>query len=800
MAVTIASGKRGWYDGGASLFWTANVLHDTGSALYAVLQDDSGGTPKIRVYKGNAYPYPTSFSECDSANARTINSVDNSYDAAPALADSVLHICYFSGANTITHYQFSTATDAWGASRGAATTDGDPTAPIRVAWQRSNDLVRILYASAADDCDIAEVRGTSGGSWTIIARSLQTSTEASIPMDFMQNDAAATSRTFWNAHVASVNDSLVNSLRSTNTAGTSTAVTSTAATTTAAMPAGGRFSKWVDGGTERFTLAALSSTGTIVEGSITATADTSGSVAGASTVESTAADVGSRTPLSTAPAGSAGASIYLAWWDDASSGTIYYKIKTGGATSGTWGSRQTFATGITKLIEIVPITTDGLAVVYQSGTDVVMDWIVSPVVNVTATISTGLMSSAGQSITGLAGVLGVIATGLYFVAGQSIGADARTIGTITTQNLSVSGQSIAARSGVLATLATGQPSLQGQSIAARSGVLASLSTQNLVVSGQTILVDVHLLASITTQNLSVSGQTIIGTAAGSIVGAITTGNHVVSGQSIGATFGVLATLATGTPSLQGQSIAGKWGDLGAISTQNLVVSGQSIAARTGVLGSITTGTPALQGQSIAASSGVLAVLVTGTPSLQGQSISGRWGTLGTLSTQNLVVSGQTILASASLAGIISTQNLSVSGQSIAARWGTLATLSTGTPSLQGQTILGNLGVLATVNNGPLSVSGQSINAGTSFIGSINTGNLSVSGQSIVAIYGVVAVLDTGILVVSGNPIIVDIGAFYEVDEAYIVNVFVRPTVLHTINKYNSTVVGARQREIKVGHE
>lgn len=764
MAVTIKSSAQAWASDGSSRAWTARVLWDTGSALYAFVQD-SGASPKVRALKANSRLSPTSFSEQDSGNNKS-GTQNLSYDSY--WDGSVFQVITHSATNTVTHYTFDPSTDTWGAGNGNASTAMVGYRSVRIVKVPGNGELVVAGSDSTDNSDLRYARYASG-SWTTALFLSVTSTPSSRVVDIQASGNFAHIFYYDMANLDFSDRSLSGA-----TLGTETDMdTSAASSTESSHACGGRFNPWTSGGNP------VAST---VFGNIGSTLMGTRDVR----LDLTSATQTSFSGPAYASSSYGGAS---SWWDSATS-TLWVvrgdsSTNTSGSSlmsnrvSGTWGGSATTLVSSVLPIELAPIGV-GCAHVYQDGSNnVIMDQLVAyAAVGDTGTISTGNLS----------------------VSGQTIGADVHTLASITTQNLVVSGQSIAGRGGVLAVLSTGQPSLQGQSIAGRSGVLASLSTQNLVVSGQTILVDVHLLASITTQNLSVSGQTIIATAAGSIVGAINTGNHVVSGQSIGATFGVLAVLSTGTPSLQGQSITGKWGDLGAISTQNLVVSGQSIAARTGVLGSITTGTPALQGQSIAASSGVLAVLVTGTPSLQGQSISGRWGTLGTLSTQNLVVSGQTILASASLSGIISTQNLSVSGQSIAARWGTLATLSTGTPSLQGQTILGNLGVLATVNNGPLSVSGQSINAGTSFIGSINTGNLSVSGQSIVAIYGVVAVLDTGILVVSGNPIIADIGAFYEVDEAYIVNVFVRPTVLHTINKYNSTVVGARQREIKVGHE
>ena len=53
MAVTIKTNARGWREVSTTAYWTAHVVHDTGSALYAVVQD-TGATPKVRVMKADS--------------------------------------------------------------------------------------------------------------------------------------------------------------------------------------------------------------------------------------------------------------------------------------------------------------------------------------------------------------------------------------------------------------------------------------------------------------------------------------------------------------------------------------------------------------------------------------------------------------------------------------------------------------------------------------------------------------------------------------------------------------------------
>ncbi len=109
--------------------WGARVLWDTGSALYAVVQD-SGASPRVRVMKANSRTAPTSFSEQDSGNNKA-GVQDLSFDSF--WDGTYLHVAYHSATNTVTHAKFNPTTDTWATGLGNASTTIIGTKNIRVA-------------------------------------------------------------------------------------------------------------------------------------------------------------------------------------------------------------------------------------------------------------------------------------------------------------------------------------------------------------------------------------------------------------------------------------------------------------------------------------------------------------------------------------------------------------------------------------------------------------------------------------------------------------------------------------------
>src|SRR5215208_2893479 len=102
--VTIRSAARGWYEGSTTVYWTARNLWDTGTALYAVVQD-TGVTFKLRVVKADSRTAPTAFTEQDSANNKSVPSATTAYSSWYDPATDMLHIIAFSTLTVLTHYR-----------------------------------------------------------------------------------------------------------------------------------------------------------------------------------------------------------------------------------------------------------------------------------------------------------------------------------------------------------------------------------------------------------------------------------------------------------------------------------------------------------------------------------------------------------------------------------------------------------------------------------------------------------------------------------------------------------------------
>lgn len=430
--VTIKTNARGWYEGASTEFWSARVLHDTGSAIYAVVQDD-GATARVRVFKGDAYPIPTSFSEVDGSNAASTNAIPSSFDS---LYDGsrYIHVLRRTGAGVYTVLRFDTSTDTWESSNwpGASIT-ADSTQTVRCASDASGTNQRNFGTSTSDDADIVVGRGQSG---SFITNSPIVSLNSS---DFSSVYDAGMYNTYaWLVyHDTAGDDESYGTYSSGGSVSVDRDLTTSGPTTGSGAMAGARYTPYDDGGTPTIMVAYLSSTNTLLARTVQlGVAASSATLGSQTTVEATAADVGTRTVASTARASDG--TIYCAWWDDANSGTIYYATESGG----TW-TRSTFKTGVTMFIELVPVA-DGLAAVYQQGNDVVMDFIVAPSslpISVNGSLATA--SAAANSGALFADIAG-------FLAAASATAVAGTTKTGYRATGSVASASATANSGVIA--------------------------------------------------------------------------------------------------------------------------------------------------------------------------------------------------------------------------------------------------------------------------------------------------------------------------------------------------------------
>lgn len=342
------------------------VLRDSGSALYAVWQEGL----KVRVFKADSRAAPTAFTEQDSANNKTVT--NNGYPFCHWLApNGDLHIGVFTGATAMTHYRFDTDTDLWTTGFGAAGALASAAVnyrPARMVARSDNDVI-VGYTSNVDDADITSAIW-EGASWAVTsagflaASSVNGATIADMGID--STDRA------WIAFY-DVED-LDLTYRSLNSAGTLTGeidVETSAASAATAHSAGGRFNMYDDGGTEKVIMAYINSGAALDERIASLEADAaSGQLATEAAVQSTAANVGARTPIGT---GAVSGVPYAAWWDEADNGTIWLASKSGG----TW-TPAAFRSGVGMLVEIAAVA-GGLMMVTQAGTtQLLFDWIVDP--------------------------------------------------------------------------------------------------------------------------------------------------------------------------------------------------------------------------------------------------------------------------------------------------------------------------------------------------------------------------------------------------------------------------------------
>lgn len=730
--------------------WGARVLWDTGSALYAVVQD-SGASPRVRVMKANSRTAPTSFSEQDSGNnkAGVQNlSFDSFWDG------TYLHVAYHSATNTVTHAKFNPTTDTWATGLGNASTTIIGTKNIRVAVIPGDGHVVVAGTNSTDDADL-RYSMHNGTSWAEALFLSVNSASASYVQEIVVTGSYA-----WFLYIDIANgDQSRRSLTGT-TLGTE-ADFSTSASTASFIAA--RYNPYTISGTTYVDI--------IVGDLSSGTFDYVTTINGATF-----------TPSFGAIPSAAELGRFSTWYDTAAGKTYWYGTngtnvgyvtKTGNGTNA-WSSITVLVSSATA-IELAPVGV-GCAYVYQDGSNnVKMDVLVPfAAVGDTGTVSTGSLSVSGQAIGANPRVHGAVATGNHTVEAQAVAGRAGSKGVVNTGSRVVEGQAIAARSGSKGTLntgshtvegqpvgvnphaygavATGNHTVEGQAIAGRAGIIAVIATGSHVVDGQAIGANPHAAGILTTGDLFVAGQ-IVAARAGA-VGLVNTGSHAVSDQAVASRAGVLAAIATGALAVDGQAITARAATLAALLTGAYAVSGQPITANPHALAVLTTGALFVAGQSIAARAGALAAILSGALSVEGQSISGRTGTLAQIGTGSHSVDGQPVGASypdnQDATGIVTTGMLAISGQPILSIAGTLAGILSGDLAVSGQLVDGRAGSVAQINTGSYASDAGTILGSVTIGAIIGASELFVAGGSVDAYAGTVADISAGDLAIIGQ--------------------------------------------------
>jgi hypothetical protein len=592
-ASTIKTSARGWREVSSSATWTARCLWDTGTALYAVVQD-TGATPKVRVMKADSRTAPTTWTEQDSGDSPAISNVDFPFDSW--LRGSTLYVAYFTATNTVDVRTFDTGTDAWAASvLGAAShpTVVENEHTIRVVVRSDNDVL-LFWTSDADDADLGWSR-YEGASWTTAATGIRSLTNAGAS-SIVDAGIDSTDRAWISYFDVNATDIHHLTVNASNVLSSAAAVELSGPSATN-QNAGARYNLYVDGTTDKIVVAYLQTGLILQERTVSLEADSSvASISAEVDVEATAADVGTRTPVSTAVVSG---TPYAAWWDDASSGTIKYSTK----SAGSWAAETNFATGITKLIEIVPVGTTELAVAYQSGSDVLFDWIVAPAgSDATGVVTTGTATATGQAATATAGALGTTIAATATAAGGTHTGSVSYAGAVTTGTAIAAGAEQTAAAGASGTTTAGTATATGGTQTGAAGALGTLTAGTATATG--------------------GAHTGTDGAGGGVTGTVTAGTATATGRTATAIAGAAASPTAGTATATGNAQAATAAAAGTLSAGTATATGRTVTGQAEHVGIVTAGSATASGGIHAGRADVSATIIAGLAAAAGKTVTG----------------------------------------------------------------------------------------------------------------------------------------------------------------------------------
>jgi hypothetical protein len=399
-ALTIRASSQAWATDGTKS-WNARVLWDTGSALYAVLQD-AGASPRVRVLKADSRLSPTSFTEVDSANNKA--GVQNlSYDSY--FDGTYIHIWYHSATSTVTHFKFDPSTDLWTTGGGTASTNLVGYHTIRGVVRTSDGAIAVAGSEALDDCDMT-IAVYNGSTWTATQYKGATSTLSSNVVEL------ATSGTFFQIFYYDIpNGDLSYKSMNGATLGSEVDLDTSAGTTAANGPSGGRWNPATVSGTP-YVWALSRNVGSTIS---VARRVTLNAVSNAANIDATNGSVAGGAVVSVLNGGNS------TWYDSVADTLWVYGISSNTSAAGTvqcckrvagtWDSTLTnLVTGMA--IEVAPIGV-GAAYVYQDASnnvkmDVLVAYSVPPLV-ISGVLATG--SGATQNPTPISSVPYVLANG-----------------------------------------------------------------------------------------------------------------------------------------------------------------------------------------------------------------------------------------------------------------------------------------------------------------------------------------------------------------------------------------------------
>lgn len=735
-----------------SLSFRARFVYPSTAPLYVVTQDSS-------LHMWRSLDDGATWTEQNSGGAPSVSS--SAYPFSAYVSDfhaSRILVAYFSATNTLRVRGFNFDANTWDSQdigNANATTDAENTRPIRVNHSRAPSgatasIAVVNYTSLADTADLGYAHrsiATWGGGTTLAI----TNADASSIADVVTDDAGFTQRFFYDVNA---DDFSLRSHNSSDTQGTMVDLDATVATTTAGHASAAYESHLVSGVT-RVTAAYIDSNNTINER--TASLDvTSASVTFGTQRQVTTSTAYSGGKLSTC----ANDGDRYCFASNAAGTSIDYWISTDDTTSNTWSSGGNVASGSGLHLSQALPTADGIILLYQSGSNVVVDWAVDGpgggAVNDSGTISQGTIATSGQSITATATVsaTGAVSVGTITASGQSVTATVAVSDSanITAGTIAASGQSISGAFGVSdsATVSTGTMDATGQSV---SGAF-TVSATGTASAG----------------TAAATGEAITGAFGQSVGATVSVGTVAASGQSVTAEAGIsdAATVSAGTISATGETAAAAYGVTASVSAGAIAATGETVAASAGgsVAGSVSAGTISATGETIFATGteSVSASINPGTIVASGQNVTTEAGSSASASIDpgTIVATGETVSASSgvSVAAIITLGGITASGAGVSASAtaSASASIAPGTVIAIGQHVNATAGesVSASVQEGAIAATGVLVTASAtvSAAGSVSEGTITASGYLITAGSGVSVTIEPATIAATGYTLFV----------------------------------------------
>lgn len=359
---TLASGSWSTETAFADLGFVISGTVTPSGAFYQITQDSA-----LHAWKST--DDGATWTEQDSAHAPSVVNSAYTWSADDSTAGEIA-VAYFSNTNTVRARVFDTISNTWAStdlSGADATTDADNVSPIRISHTPGLNTT-IAFTSIADTADISLTARTSPTAWTTTASFLSgTSAERSIVSDMVSDNAIPRFDQVFFYDAA--NDDFTLRSRNYTASGTAVDLDATIATTEAGH-ASAVFQPYDNGsGVEKIIAAYIDANNTLQERTAQLGV-TSASVTLGTQHQVTATTSYAGRHVATCKYG---ADLYV--FASTATTIVYYK-DTG--ASGTWGTAQTVATGLTSaaLSTALPVPGVGILISYTSGGNVVIDWAV----------------------------------------------------------------------------------------------------------------------------------------------------------------------------------------------------------------------------------------------------------------------------------------------------------------------------------------------------------------------------------------------------------------------------------------